>query len=558
MKKNWHAESLAKIIADLDCRLEGLSEEEAKERLKRFGFNVLPQGKPHSKMRLFLSQLNSPLIYILFVAVIISLFLGHYSDAVFILVVLLINTAVAFYQENKANESLRALKQMIKIITRVLRGGYEKEIDSEEIVSGDIVILKAGDKVPADGRIIEAKGLKINEASLTGEWQAIEKEPIDSLPENTSLSERKNMVFMGTIVEEGWAKVLTVATGVKTQFGEIVSLLKDTEKRKTPLQRKIVGLSRWLGAFILFIIALIIIESCFTEKNFIDVFVAALALAVSAIPEGLLPAITVILVLGMRRIFRQKGLVRKLAATETLGGVTVICTDKTGTLAEGQMQVSHILTGAKELIGDEFLGVAKGKDNNSLESHITALKIAVLANEAFIENPEAALEDWVVRGRSTEKALLLAGLHAGLDKQELIKQYPVIDKLSFNSAYKFSATYHKKDRQHNVLFVLGAPEEIIARCVVLEIDGKSEKMKTAKVDELIKKVDILAGKGLRVLACAYKNYSANTEYKKIEELVKDLSLVGFIALKDPLRQDARESILITKKAGIRTIIVTGS
>ncbi|PIP16886.1 MAG: hypothetical protein COX44_02935 [Candidatus Portnoybacteria bacterium CG23_combo_of_CG06-09_8_20_14_all_37_13] len=332
-------------------------------------------------------------MYILLATVFISFSLKHYSDSIFIIVVLLINTTVGFYQENKANQSLLALKRMVKIRARVLRDGYEKEIDSEELVAGDIVLLKSGDKVPADGRIIESKSLKVNEASLTGESQAVEKKVVDLFPEDTPLPERNNMIFMGTIVEEGRATVVIIATGINTQIGEVVSLLKETKERRTPLQKKIVTLSRWLSVFILSIIFIVIIEGYFSQKDFAEVFVASLALAVSAIPEGLLPAITVILVLGMRRIFKANGLVRKLSATETLGGVTVICTDKTGTLTEGKMQVNHILTSTRELMSDGLNGLAKGENANGVESHITALKIATLANDAFVENPEAELQE---------------------------------------------------------------------------------------------------------------------------------------------------------------------
>ncbi len=567
MQKNWHAISLAEVFFETKSRKEGLTASEANQGLKDFGRNALPQEKPYSKIRLFLNQFNSPLMYILLATTVISFSLKHYSDAIFIIVVLLINTTVGFYQENKANQSLLALKKMVKIRARVLRDGYEKEIDSEELVIGDIVFLKSGDKAPADGRIIESKGLKIDESSLTGEWLVAEKKS-DDVPKTASLSERINMVFMGTIIEEGRAIMVVVATGINTQIGEVVSLLKKTKERKTPLQKKIATLSIWLSVFILSLIVVIIIEGYFTEKNFIDVFIASLALAVSAIPEGLLPAITVILALGMRRIFKQGGLVRKLAATETLGSVTVICTDKTGTLTEGKMQVSHILTSAKELINNSIndlaslkknslIGIAKNENVNGVESHISALKIATLVNDAFVENPEAELQKWVARGRPTDKALLLAGMQSGLNKQELEKQYPVLDKISFESDYKFAATYHCKNNKQNALYVIGAPEEIIARCVDLDADGKNEKLESVQADKLINKLEELTKKGLRVLACAHKNYNAETRYRNLAELVKELSLVGFIALKDPLRQDAKESIAITKKAGIRTVIVTG-
>lgn len=557
MKDKWHTFSLAEIFSKTKSDKNGLTTVEANRRLKEFGRNSLPQEKPYSKLLLFLSQFHSPLMYILLATVSISFLLKHYSDTIFIIVVLLINTTIGFYQENKANQSLLALKKMVKIRAKVLRDGYEKEIDSEELVVGDVVLLRSGDKVPADGRIIEAKGLKINEASLTGESQAVEKESLESLPESLPLHERINMAFMGTIVEEGRGVIIIVATGINTQIGEVVSLLKETKERKTPLQKKIATLSEIVGAFILSIIFTNIIIGYFTEKTFADIFVASLALAVSAIPEGLLPAITVILVLGMRRILKRQGLVRKLSATETLGSVTVICTDKTGTLTEGKMRVSHILTSTRELLSDHLDSLAKGENANGVESHITALKIATLTNDAFVENPEAELQEWIVRGRPTEQALLLAGMQAGLNKYELEKQYPVLDRIGFESDHKFAATLHKKNEKQIMLYVIGAPEEIIARSIELDVDGGRKKLDTAETDKLISKLETLTQKGLRVLACAHKDYDSSTKYQNLVELIKEMSLVGFIALKDPLRQDAKDSIAITKKAGIRTVIVTG-
>ncbi|KKQ68347.1 MAG: hypothetical protein A3F95_03000 [Candidatus Nealsonbacteria bacterium RIFCSPLOWO2_12_FULL_39_31] len=589
MKKNWHSLSIEEIFKEVKSGKSGIAGIEARERLEKFGRNVLPKEKPYSKIRLFLSQFNSPLIYILLTTVVISFLLKHYSDAIFILIVLLINTSVGFYQENKANKSLSALKNMVKVRTRVLRDGYEKEIDSEELVVGDVALLKSGDKVPADGRIIASQNLKINEASLTGESQAAEKNASNVMPKSTPLHRRTNSVFMGAIVDEGRAAIVIVAIGINTQIGEVVSLLRETKKRRTPLQKKIFSLSKITAAFILSIIFAIIVIGYFTEKSFVDIFVASLALAVSAIPEGLLPAITVILVLGMRRIFKENGLVRKLAATETLGSVTVICTDKTGTLTEGKMRVSHILTGVRELLGNNIKEVdfynklnvwsVKKRNANDTGLHtrpqrcsnfgqVLALKIAVLANEGFVENSEAELparsccivaggQEWVARGKPTEQALLLAGMQAGLNKKELEKQEPILDRISFESELKYAATLHQVGKSRNNLYVIGAPEEIISRSVCLDIGGKKKKIGAVQIAQLAKKAEALAQRGLRVLACAQKNCNVSAGYKNLSDLARGLSLVGFIALKDPLRQDAKESILTAKKAGIRAIIVTG-
>lgn len=553
----WHTISTDNIFAATKTTAQGLTSTEAEQRLRQSGPNILPSEPPLSRVRLFLAQFHSPLMYVLLSTVVISLFLKHYSDSIFIIIVLLINTTVGFYQENKTNNSLRALKGMVKITARVTRDGYLKEIDSEELVAGDVVSLVAGDKVPADGRLTAAKNMKINEASLTGEWLASAKNATDSIAATAPLANRKNMVFMGTIVEEGRGNMVVVAVGADTQIGEIVTLLRQTHEGKTPLQRKIASLSRLVGAFVLSLIGLVIILGYFTEKSFTDIFVAALALAVSAIPAGLLPAITVILVLGMRRILQHKGLVRKLSASETLGNVTVICTDKTGTLTEGSMQVSHILTGTRELTDGQWKDVAHQEKLNGLESHIVALKIAVVTSSAFIENPDAAFEEWVVRGRPTERALLLAGMHAGVIKKELEQHYTVIDELPFDSDRKYAATLLADGNKQRLLYVLGAPEVLIAQALHIDVDGRHEKLATALAKQLLRKLEVLTAQGLRVVACAYRTIDADKSYHQLTDAVEQLTLVGFIALKDPVRSDVAASLATTHQAGIRTLIVTG-
>ena len=549
----WHSASLETIYASLDTSEKGLSDDKAGGRLKKYGANVLPSERPYSRLRLFLSQFESPLIAILASAVALSLYIGHYSDAIFIGVVLLINTTVAFYQEDKVNRSLRALKKIARVSARVLRGG-QREIDSAGLVLGDVVFLSAGDKVPADIRLIEAKELSVNESSLTGEWSATFKY-VGVLAEKMSLGDRTNMAYLGTLVEEGSGAGVVVATGSATEFGGIVSLIKETSEHKTPLQKKILSLSRIVGAFVLLVSFFMVVVGYTTGQDSNDILIAALALSVSAIPAGILPAITVILVLGMRRILAHKALVRKLIANETLGGVTVICTDKTGTLTKGIMQVSHILTGSRELLRGKnaFPGASGG---NGVESHIVALKIATLTNDAFIENPDAELHEWVIRGRPTERAFLVAGAHAGLRKEELERAHPLIDRLPFDSTRKFAASLHEEGVSRRRVQVVGAPEILLSRVANLEIDGRQVKLDSHEYTELVKRFEALTAQGLRVIACAYRIVPGNAA-GPLAKLIENLTLVGFIALQDPLREDAKEAISETRRAGIRTIIITG-
>ena len=552
--RNWHAHAIQKVLKNIKSTERGLSSRTAKIRLDRFGPNELPQEKATSKAMLFLRQFHSPLMYILLATVAISFFLGHYSDSIFILIVLLINIIVGFWQENKANNSLAVLKKMVKIRSKVLRDGHEREIDSEKLAVGDVVILNPGDKVPADLRIIHATDLNVSEASLTGEWKGVAKKS-GTLASDVIVSERTNMLFMGTAIEKGEANAVVVAVGHDTEFGKIVAMVKKTQEPKTPLQKKIAHLSRLVGAFVLICIIGIALEGLLLGKNMEEILISTLALAVSAIPEGLLPAVTVILVLAMRRILKQKGVVKKLSAAEGLGSVTIVCTDKTGTLTEGNMQVSHILTSSKELLSKE-VSVDKIHDPNGVASDMLAMKIATLTNDAYIENPQDELHKWVVRGYYTDRALLLAGIQAGLDLVALEKKYPLVEKFNFSSHARYAASVRGIGPQKS-LFVVGAPEEIMNRCINIDADGKDLPMGGQELARLMSKLENLTKKGLRVIACAHKNIEGYKKGSGLSGHVNGLTLVGFVALKDPVRKDVKKAIREIRKAGVRLSIITG-
>jgi len=340
------------------------------------------------------------------------------------------------------------------------------------LVPGDIFLLCPGNKVPADGRIIESHNLRINESALTGEWLPAEKKA-EILPKEVPLADRDNMVYMGCVVEDGRGKVVVTETGLKTEIGKVAEMIREAKEEKTPYQKKIINLSKIIGILIIFLSILIFALGTAFGRDLFEMFLTAVAVAVAAIPEGLPVAITVILALGMQRILKKQGLVRKMVAAETLGSTSIILTDKTGTLTEAKMQVAGIYTGTKEFLSDGQRYSEK-IDKDGFESHVLALKIATLCNEAFIENPEESLEKWIVRGRSTEKALLLAGIQAGLNKKELEKKELKIDELPFDPIYKYSATLHKISPNQNILYLLGAPEIILEMSKYLDIDGKKE------------------------------------------------------------------------------------
>jgi len=552
MRKPWHCLSPSETVQELNSRLEGLTEKEAEERLKRFGPNQLPAENPLSKTRLFFEQVKSPLIYILLLAGAITLILKVYTDAIVIFGVVLLNTIIGFFQEFKASQSLRELKKVLQVKAVVFRDGAEKEILQKEVVPGDIIFLRAGNKAPADLRLIESHNLGISEAVLTGEWVEAEKNT-NKVPLDTVLADRDNMAYMGTIIASGWGKGIAVGTGAESEIGKIAELIKETKERKTPYQRKLFHFSRIIGIIIAVVCLAIFIEGLVRGSEFVEIFTTSVAVAAAAIPEGLPVAMTVVLALGMQRILKRKGLVRRLASAETLGSTSIILTDKTGTLTEGKMAVSGIYTNGKEIFndGDNFNGKI---DGNSKESHILALKIALLCNESFIENFEKATEEWIVRGSPTERALLLAGIQAGLSQKQLEKEQPLLDRVLFEPVYQFAVSLRKYDSENNILYIVGAPEKILPLSSFLDDNSQERELLLADFKKIKDKQDELTRQGLRVVAVAYKMIKE----KEIDiGQINGLVFVGFFALHDPLRQGIKEVIEVCRQAGMRPIIATG-
>jgi len=522
----WHTLDFKEVAKVLRTNLqEGLSDIEVEKRKRAFGSNKLPEKKPISSFWLFLSQFKSPLVYILLIGAIVTFLFHEFTDCLVILGAVFLNTIVGFLQEKKAQNTLRALKKVVKHKAEVLRGGKLKIIDSEELVPGDIIILNPGERVPADGRLIEAHRLKINEMALTGEWMPANKHT-DILPEETPLADRDNMVYMGTIVESGFGRAIVVNIGENTEIGKVAKLIKETKEEKTPYQRKLAHFSKIIGIIVVIISLFIFIEGMVTLKElplferFKEMFTTAIAVAVAAIPEGLPVAMTIILALGMQKILQRKGLVRKLVAAETLGSTSVIATDKTGTLTEGKMAVAEVI-GKKEAI----------------------LKCALLTSEAFIENPQEVKEKWIIRGKPTERALLKASIE--LYGYQFLKDWEKkrVDQILFDSIKKFKAALYQ-EKEKFLLFVCGAPEKL------LELSSLSQEKKAQWEKEMTK----LAKKGFRVVACAQKEVK---EQKPIDDLIENLEFLGLITLSDPIRKDAKEAIKICKQAGLRVIIVTG-
>ncbi len=563
----WHSMSADAVLGELKAHTHGLDENEVKERTQKFGENKLPEAKKKSKFLILLNQFKNPLIYILLIAAIASVSLREFSDMAIIMIAVVMNTIIGYIEEAKADDALGKIKKLIKQNVRVLRnfkdGEKEAEIETKELVCGDIIFLSSGDRVPADCRILEENELKINEASLTGESMPVEKN-IDKLDKGTNLAERVNMAYMGTTVMNGNGKAVICETGIHTELGKIALLVSETEDEKTPLQTQIARFSKILSFIVLFLCAFIFALGIIKGIAPLDIFLTAVAIAVAAIPEGLVISVTIILALGMQRILKKNALVKKLVAAETLGSASIICMDKTGTLTEGNMIVSHVIVESKDRSYDHSTG-AHFKDVIITSPNVgLALEIGLLCNDVVVENLKDELHNWILHGDPTEKALYSAAVQAGFSKEALEKKFPKVKEIPFDEERKYMATINKKGNGL-VAYIKGAPEVVIDMCGEIDFDGKIMKMTQAKNKTLKEQYEELTKKGLRVLAVGYKKFDnispdffdVKNENNSKELDVDEIIFVGFIGLKDPLRKDAKETVLACLAAGIRPILITG-
>ncbi|NUM25320.1 MAG: HAD-IC family P-type ATPase [Candidatus Buchananbacteria bacterium] len=558
-KTLWHTLAIKKIFEELNSSKDGINSPEAEKRLKKFGYNKLAEEKKLSGLKIFLNQFKSPLVYVLFGAAVISLLLKDFLDAAVIMVAVFINTILGFYQENKANKSITFLKKLVDHKAKVLRDGQKIEIDSKLLVPGDIIFIEAGDKIPADARLINTEGLQVIESALTGESVASDKN-LTVLDKGIGLAERENMVYSGTIIAAGRGQGIVCETGINTEIGKISQMVKDTKEDKTPLQLQLAKFSQNLTYLVIFLCLVIIVIGLVQGRPLFGVaaearegmLTTAAAIAVAAIPEGLLVSVTAVLAIGMQAILRRKALVRKLIAAETLGGVSIICTDKTGTLTEGNMQVSMIITASDEISTTQDL---RYQSSANLKDHDLMMKISVLCNNAVITNPRDQLENWEMLGAPTETGLLLGAIQAGIPYQKITKEQPRLAEIPFSSDRKYMATLNRLDSKKNVVYVKGAPEKVMAMCSQVRTDGKKVKLTEKQLRSLKTKYEKLTGQGLRLLAFAYKKTAP--EKDDLTKELKQLVFLGFIALKDPLRKETKETFQLAIQAGIRPIIVTG-
>lgn len=476
---NWHELSPEEVIKILNSNeKKGLSEEEVKQRLEKYGRNTLPQPRKKTIFTMFLEQFKDFLVLILVGAALVSLLLGEITDSLVIIAILILNAVLGVVQEWRASQALEALKKMTVPECEVIREGKPLKINSEEIVPGDIVILREGDFVPADLRLIEIHALKIDESSLTGESVPVEKD-ISPLPPDIPITDRLNMAYSGTLVTYGRGKGIVVATGMDREIGKIASLIQEEEETVTPLQKRLAGLGKLLGFLTLGICALVFLVGFWRGETPLGMFMTAVSLAVAAIPEGLPAIVTVVLALGVYRMSQHRAIIRRLPAVETLGSTTYICTDKTGTLTENRMVVREAWTEAPEKL----------------------YQIAVLCNDAIVEEGEEGEE--VRLGDPTELALLDYVWEQNVDFNSWRKLYPRQEEVPFDSKRKMMSTLHNIEGEM-ALLVKGAPDIVITRCSFYEKEGEIIPLSPEKEQEIKKMMEEMAEKALRVLAFAWR------------------------------------------------------
>lgn len=540
----WHTQTLDETLKPLNASLRGFSSAQAELHVDRYGKNTLHTHTIDPWWKVFVRQFMSPMILVLVVAGGVSLALQDLVDASVIVAAVVINTLIGFVQEYKANKALEELRSLVQPKSIVLRDGKETSVFAHAIVPGDVLVLHTGDRVTADARLYETVDLVINEAPLTGESFPTHK-ACSVLELATPLAERVNMVYAGTSVVGGRGRAIVVATGVKTELGRIAKLVEETRETRTPLQEQLGRLARWLATLVIGLVGVLFIIGIFFGRTFVEMFEMSVALSVAAIPEGLIVSVTIVLAIGMQRILSRKSLVRRLVAAETLGSVSIICSDKTGTITQGEMRVTHLITPKQTWTYPFPLG-----EEPSLAMH-KMFEVMALCNDAVIV--EHDLDP--LRGSPTERALMAAVLEQKLELKTLSFKLPRVWEIPFDSAFKYMVTAHATGKKTEV-FMKGAPDVVLSFCSNIQVDGKAAKLTGAHQEELTQQVLSLTRKGMRLIAVAARTMDS-TRSPLLRETLKGFTFFGFVGLRDPLRPVAREQIAQALGAGIRTVIVTG-
>ena len=587
--KDSHGKPIEQLVKDFETHLEaGLTQREAEERRRQHGANELRERPRPGFLALLWDQFNNYLVIILVIAALVSLALGEYVDSIAIMFIVALNAVVGVIQESKAEQALAALKKMAAPNAAVIRDGHQTVVPTRELVAGDVVLLEAGNFVPADLRLVQSANLKVEEASLTGESVPVDKNAGVVLDKEIPLGDRRNTAFMGTLVTYGRGRGLVTATGMHTQIGMIAEMLQSFEDEQTPLQRKLADLGKVLGTACLAICAVVFVYGLFRDTNLagafqngflaylqaeqkgiVNLFMTAVSLAIAAVPEGLPAIVTICLALGMQRMIKHHALIRKLPAVETLGCATVVCSDKTGTLTQNQMTVVQAWTGGRRLriTGEgyaptgQFFAGAQPFDPRIDPDATRLLEGALLCNDARLEEScdEQGKVAWRILGDPTEAAMAVAAVKAGYQHADLEKAWPRVQEIPFDSDRKRMTTIHRRDGGASgvIAFVKGAPDVVLDLCVQGLRGGNPVELTQSARDEILEQNDAMAADALRVLAVAYRPLEAVPDGVDPASVERDLIFVGLLGMIDPPRPEVVEALKVSRGAGLKSIMVTG-
>ncbi|QVY63228.1 calcium-translocating P-type ATPase, SERCA-type [Cytobacillus gottheilii] len=541
---------------------EGLTEDDARKRLKQYGYNELEEGEKQSALLLFFSQFKDFMVIVLLAATLISGLLGEYIDAIAIIAIVIVNGFLGFYQERRAEKSLDALKELSAPQVMALRDGEWIKIPSKEVVPGDLLKFTSGDRVGADVRIIESNSLEIEESALTGESLPVSKSVGSIKAANIGIGDMENMAFMGTMITRGSGLGLVVGTGMKTAMGQIADLLQSAETMITPLQRKLEQLGKILIVAALLLTVLVVAVGVIQGQELYTMFLAGVSLAVAAIPEGLPAIVTVALSLGVQRMIKKKAIVRKLPAVETLGCASVICSDKTGTMTQNKMTVTDIWSGGKQWKVDGVGYEPQGqfyrnesridpKDDKTLQQ---MLMFGMLCNHAEVKQKE---KEYIVDGDPTEGALLVAAMKAGYNRGSLLNQFSIINEFPFDSTRKMMSIVVKDQNGRQFIVTKGAPDVLAGVSDSILWNGRRQLLSKEMAGNIHHAIEQLASNALRTIAIAFKEVPANTVILEESEAEKNLTFIGLQGMIDPPRPEVKQAVKECKEAGIKTVMITG-
>jgi len=579
LREDWHSLELEKVITYLRTdREQGLDLKEGKERLKKYGLNKLREPEKIQLYQIFINQFKDFMVLVLLAAACVSGVLGEITDTIAIVAIVILNAILGFIQEYRAEKSLESLKKLTAPQARVARGNKEFRLAAEELVPGDILLLEAGDIIPADARLLDVINLEIDESMLTGESLPVKKNHFFS--GQTSLGDRKNMVFSGTIITAGRGKALVVATGMQTEIGKIAELLDNVEEEATPLQKRLEQLGKFLVFICLLVCGLVVTAGVLRGEELGIMFLTGVSLAVAAIPEGLPAIVTIVLAIGVQRMVKRKAVVRRLPSVETLGCANVICSDKTGTLTQNIMTVQKIYLDNQltQVTGKGYQPSGEFRlDERKLETDrgtlALLLKTAALCNNAALKKAGFSLSslwrkkrealwgkriaEWEVLGDPTEGALLVAAAKGNYWRDVLEKSEPRIAELPFDSERKRMTVLCRGEDGYTYAYVKGAPDIIIDYCERILLDGQEKELDWQSKEKIKAMNEEMAGQALRVLALAYRRIPAHIKEWVPERIEKNLIFLGLMGMLDPPREEVREALRLCKKAGIKTVMVTG-